>query len=116
MARLIAGLLNKPEKWTKDCLGRTKEGQPIFCFDLLRTTNARTGETEEIDFSAPAKSFSIYGAIVYCYEVDRREKVLDNLRVAIRAATGRNDNIALFNNRPETTFKDVSLVLRLAGV
>jgi len=85
-------------------------------FDVLFTQNIRTGEYDERDSAKDVSSFSLYGAIVRSYEPDRREFVLEKLRSAIRQVTGRTDNIAQFNNHPQTTHRDILSVLKIANV
>lgn len=116
MAKLIGGLITKPDKWTKGALGRTKEGRAVQNFDVLFTSNPWTGESEERDFAEGVKAFSLHGALVHCYDIDRREQICDKLRKAIIQYTGKSLHVAEFNNLPETTFKDVQTVVRIANV
>lgn len=115
MARHIAGLLAKPERWTQGALGRRADGSAVNNFDILFTTNA-AGHTEEHDNAADVKAFSLHGAVVRCYTPDTREKVLEKLRAAIRQITGKTPYIAQFNDSPETTFGLIAQVVRYAEV
>ena len=121
MARLLASLINKPEKWTQDCLARDRDGNAVPSFDVLHELDIWNDDPGEVrfivtDYSRGARSFSLYGAIAHCYDSDRREQVCDKVRRAITAVTGRAESIASFNNRPETTFKEIKDVMLLANV
>lgn len=84
-------------------------------FDTLHTTDEK-GRAVEIDYSEAAKSYSLYGAIVKGYDIDSREKVIKELKEAIKFVTGREMTVAGFNDAVDTDWDQVSRVLRTARV
>lgn len=115
----ISELLNTENKWTKGCLGRDKDGNPLQNFDTMFSSkfdNKGNIYYEEKNNADEAKSFSLYGAIIKSQGIDSRETTLDKLRKAILKHTGKNSYIAVFNDCEETKYSDVKEVLRISGL
>lgn len=115
----IADLITSEAKWTKDCLGRDKEGNAMNSFDgIYDAKYDKQGKIfyEEKHLDELAKSFSLHGAVIKCYSQDHRASVLGKLSKAIEQYTGKKKYIAQFNNEPTTSYEDVKAVIQIAGV
>ena len=115
----ISALLSKEDKWTQNCLGRDKDGNPLYHFNTTYTTRYdKDGKIsyQEFHYEDLAKSFSLYGAVAKCYSADSRQGALEKLHRAIQRITGREQFIATFNDNPDTSFEAVRSVVRAAGV
>lgn len=105
----ISKLIYSEKKWTKNCLGETVDGKKIHSFDKYISHDGKV-----FDPSERVSKFSLYGAIVRLYDPDSRDTVLEKLRSAIKAYTGKNYYIAEFNNATDTKYFDIKKVLEIA--
>lgn len=98
-----------PSAWTKGAAARDKSGK-VYNLNEYSAADFKNGNRLE--------SFSLYGAIAHFYsfekEPEAREKTIYKLRKAIGIKTGRSCSIAEFNDAPETKFKDIQDVLKIA--
>jgi hypothetical protein len=106
----ISRLLLNESKWTKGCLGRDKNGNPINSFNILHC------DGKEVDLGKDAVSFSLYGAVVRLYQGDGQAEVFLKLGEAVRRYSGRKIWLAQWNDEQETTFADIQAVLELANL
>lgn len=112
----ISSILNQESKWTKNCLGRDKEGKPLASFDTLYLTKYDKNNNpyhEEVHLEDLAVSFSLQGVIAKCSQGER-ESIMKKLSDAIRVYTGKNIYVAQYNDSPDTTFEDITQVLKIA--
>jgi hypothetical protein len=106
----LSKLLYKESRWTKGCLGRTKDGTPINSLDI------RHRDGHEYDPSREIESYSLYGAIIHLFEGDGRQEVILKVGNAVRQYSGRKIWLAQWNDDPMTSFEDVKAVLEIANL
>jgi hypothetical protein len=98
----IFELLTSEDKWTRNQLARTKEGDACH------------------PNCPEASCFCLIGAATRCYPGLERASVHESLRKVIKSlypdAAGHWDGIPGFNDDPSISFDDVIRVAKLAGV
>lgn len=99
----LTKLFVNPNRWIKNGYAQYKDGTR---YSFTRPYNEKHAE--------PYK-FSLYGAMCYFTDADSgaRQKVAARLSKAIERYTGKNMFIAEFNDNPDTTFEDLSQVIKI---
>lgn len=106
----ISRLIYNESKWTKGCLGRTKDGVAISSFDVIHR------EGKEMDPTRVVESYSLQGAIIHLYSGDGQSEVFLKLSDVIRRYSGRKVYLAAWNDDPSTSFTDIKNVLEMANL
>lgn len=90
-------------RWLKDGFAENKDGTK-YSFTRLWKDNP----------PEPYK-FSLHGAVAYFTEPESgsRQKAMERLSQAIERYTGKNMYVAEFNNSPDTSFEDLTNVIKI---
>lgn len=104
----LSNFFKSPSYWVKDCFAIDTDG---FKIDLNQYS-------EELMRDRKIKAMSLHGALGYFFsyekEPERRNQMMNKLRKAIEAVTGKRYYIAEFNNHENTKFEDIVKVVKLA--
>lgn len=106
----ISRLLYNEAKWTKGCLGRTKEGKAVNNFDIIHK------DGHELDPTRNVESYSLYGAIAKLYNGEGQSDIAFKLGDVIRKYKGQRIYLAQFNDDPTTTYEDIMEILKIANL
>lgn len=89
-------LLNDPGRWVQHVVARTSDGRPCGMFD------------------AEAACWCITGAIHYCYaNPDERDKALDRVWRVLPLSV---DDLVLWNDHPQRTFREIRFLIEQANI
>lgn len=96
-------IFTNPNRWMKNGRAKYRDGSSVpFCI--------KYGEKIKEPWS-----FSLYGAVSFFsdQETDLRSKTMGLLSKAISIYSGRDMFVAEFNDSPDTSFDDITAVIRI---
>jgi hypothetical protein len=104
----LLNFFKKPSKWCQNANALDRNGKHVS-FKCKYPS-------DELDYLEVVDKMSLYGAVCVFYPQysSSRENVVRKLRVAIWRHTGKNINMAAFNDDPKTTFEDIQRVIKIA--
>lgn len=105
----ISKLLYNSNRWCKNSFGISREGKPLYNFDVVYSSDGSIN-----DPANGCKSFSLYGAVSYLYRGKERNIVLGKINDAIKSYSGKNQRITQFNDDSSTTYEDIKTILSIA--
>lgn len=96
-------------RWTQGCNAVSSEGSVVpFTVNTIIDQNKML---------AKIAAFSLQGAVSWFFpyerDAERRARVMDGLRRAIKQYTGKNLYVSEFNDDPSTTYDDIKAVLKI---
>ena len=104
----LSNFFKTPSSWIKGNLAVDMDNIPI---NMMAYSEIEMRDRK-------IKAMSLHGALGYFYnfekEPERRNKMMNNLRKAISFYSGKNYNIAEYNNLESTTFEDIVKVIKIA--
>ncbi len=114
----VSQLINKPEKWAKNCLAKDSNGKSLNEIgSLYEMRYAKDGSIwYDEQPNKDIKSYSLQGAVSHCYQDQNREFVMENLRNTIYKYSGKVMSVGKYNDDPETKWVDIEKIIRYSGV
>ena len=112
----LHNIFKTSSSWCQNANALLKDGTPLNINCIPYYSNDPKTNKMFYDFNKKLKNikqWSLYGAVSYFYNTDNKYELMKRLRQAIFLHTGKEMNVAEFNDAQETKFEDVQAVLKI---